>query len=449
MPDGRARWPSTESVAKVLDATGASLEAFTALVSGARALASNGAARNAGRRIPLIGFAQAGGDGFFDDGGYPVGGGWDEVTLPEIGDPNAYALEISGDSMEPVFRDGDMVIVSPAAPIRRGDRVVVRTQRGEVMTKQLARRSARRIELRSLNPAHPNYSFDLPRSPGCTASSGRASSRGARHFALTSPPGGFGPPHDASATWRASAMRPVVWLFAACLALAPAGARRRQRRSDARPGHRRLAQHRRFGVQAGEGGLCRRLHSRQVIDAIQGGSVGAIAVAYVEFASSFEVRTVLDWSVIRDQASAQAFADKLVAAPRSFWGRTAISSGIDRAVQLLAESGFETPRRVIDVCGDGTNNAGRDVTESRDDAVKAGITINGLAIINDHPVSWTYAHVQPPGGLPNYYRENVTGGPSSFVLEVHDFHTFGEAMTRKLVTEIAERGAPRHLAATP
>lgn len=162
MPDGRARWPSTESVAKVLDATGASLEAFTALVSGARALTSaSTTARNAARRIPLIGFAQAGSDGYFDDGGYPVGGGWDEVTLPEIGDPNAYALEISGDSMEPVFRDGDMIIVSPSAPIRRGDRVVVRTLRGEVMTKQLARRSARRIELRSLNPAHPNYSFDL------------------------------------------------------------------------------------------------------------------------------------------------------------------------------------------------------------------------------------------------------------------------------------------------
>lgn len=178
--------------------------------------------------------------------------------------------------------------------------------------------------------------------------------------------------------------------------------------------------------------------SKQVIEAIQGGNIGAIAVAYVEFASSFEVRTVLDWQVIHDMASAQAFVDKLVGAPRSFWGRTAISSGIDRAVQLLAESGFETQRRVIDVCGDGTNNAGRDVAEARDDAVGAGITINGLAIINDHPVSWTYAHVQPPGGLPNYYRQNVTGGPASFVLEVHDFHTFGEAMTRKLVTEIAE-----------
>ena len=160
MPNGRARWPSTESLAKVLDATGASLEAFTALVSGARSMP--GASRAPRSRIPLIGLAQAGGEGFFDDGGYPVGGGWDELSLPEVSDPNASALEISGDSMEPVFRDGDMVIVSPAAPIRRGDRVVVRTQRGEVMAKQLARRSARRIELRSLNPAHPDRGFELP-----------------------------------------------------------------------------------------------------------------------------------------------------------------------------------------------------------------------------------------------------------------------------------------------
>jgi len=161
MPDGRPRWPSTESVAKVLDATGASLEAFTALVSGARAIASAGARAVAARRVPLIGLAQAGGEGFFDDAGYPVGGAWDEVTLPDIADANAYALEISGDSMEPVFRDGDTVIVSPNAPVRRGDRVVVRTSAGEVMAKQLTRRSARRVELKSLNAAHPDYSFDL------------------------------------------------------------------------------------------------------------------------------------------------------------------------------------------------------------------------------------------------------------------------------------------------
>jgi hypothetical protein len=177
--------------------------------------------------------------------------------------------------------------------------------------------------------------------------------------------------------------------------------------------------------------------SQKVLEAIQGGPTGRIAVAYVEFASSFEVRTVLDWTVIRDKASAQAFADRLTAAPRSFWGRTAISAGVDQAVQLLAESGMTAIRHVIDVCGDGTNNAGREAGDARDDAVKAGITINGLAIINDHPVSWTFAHVQPPGGLANYYRENVTGGPGSFVLEVHDFASFGEAMTRKLVDEIA------------
>ena len=109
----------------------------------------------------MIGLAQAGGEGFFDDGGYPVGGGWDEVSLPDIADPNAYALEISGELMDPVFRDGDLVIVSPSAPIRRGDRVVARTMGGEVMAKQLARRSARRVDLRSLNPTYPNYSFDL------------------------------------------------------------------------------------------------------------------------------------------------------------------------------------------------------------------------------------------------------------------------------------------------
>ena len=159
--DGRARWPSTESVAKVLGATSTGIENFAALVSGMPAL-SRGGRSTVNRRIPLIGLAQAGGEGYFDDGGYPVGGSWDEISVPEVGDPTAYALEIAGDSMDPVYRDGDVVIISPAAPVRRGDRVVVRSQRGEVMAKELLRQSARRIELRSLNPAHPNYGFDLP-----------------------------------------------------------------------------------------------------------------------------------------------------------------------------------------------------------------------------------------------------------------------------------------------
>ena len=184
-------------------------------------------------------------------------------------------------------------------------------------------------------------------------------------------------------------------------------------------------------------GYASALTSQTVIDAIKGGPAGKIAIAYIEFASSFEVRTVLDWTTIADKASAEAFVVRLKAAPRSFWGRTAIGAGVDQAVQLLAETSLNPTRRVIDVCGDGTNNAGREVADARDDAVKAGIVVNGLAIVNDHPASWTFAHVQPQGGLANYYRNNVTGGSGSFVLEVHDFASFGEAMTRKLVNEIA------------
>jgi phage repressor protein C with HTH and peptisase S24 domain len=110
-------------------------------------------------RIPLIGLAQAGGSGFFDDGGYPAGAGWDEVELPQTGDANAYALSISGESMEPVYRPGDAIIVSPAAPVRAGDRVVARAADGAVMAKLLLRRTATRIELASLNPAFPDLRF--------------------------------------------------------------------------------------------------------------------------------------------------------------------------------------------------------------------------------------------------------------------------------------------------
>jgi Protein of unknown function (DUF1194) len=178
--------------------------------------------------------------------------------------------------------------------------------------------------------------------------------------------------------------------------------------------------------------------SPELLAAIHSGTTGTIAVAYVEFASATEVRTVLDWTTVRDADSARAFTDRLAAAPRSFWGRTAIGVGITQAMQVLAAAPFHAARQVIDVCGDGTNNTGRDVSAARDEAVAAGITINGLTIINEHPVSWVFAHVQPPGGLTKYYRDNVIGGPGSFVVEVHDFAAFGSAMTRKLVDEIAE-----------
>ncbi len=151
-PDGRLRWPSTESLAKILHATGATLDEFMGL------LTSRG---EAARRIPLIGMAQAGDGGFFDDSGFPAGAGWDEIVFPQIADENAYALEISGESMLPAYRDGDVVIVSPNSPVRRGDRVVMKTREGEVLAKELKRRTAKTIELRSINPEHPDRAFDI------------------------------------------------------------------------------------------------------------------------------------------------------------------------------------------------------------------------------------------------------------------------------------------------
>ncbi len=147
--EGKQRWPSTESVSKVLAATGDSLAEFVALMGedNASVLA---------QRVPVIGYAQAGDKGYFDDAGYPTGSGWDEVLFPQIGDLHAFALEISGASMEPIYRDGDTIVVSPAAGIRRGDRVVVRTRDGEVMAKKLIRQSARKVELVSLTkPRRP------------------------------------------------------------------------------------------------------------------------------------------------------------------------------------------------------------------------------------------------------------------------------------------------------
>ena len=154
--DGRSRWPSTESLARVLEATGATLEMFSRLVAGDRTLSTDS---NRPTGLSPTGIAQAGAGGFYNPG--PISGGWDEVIDRKTADPQAYALEISEDSMEPVFRTGDLVVVSPSAPIRCGDRVVVRTNRGETMAKQLVRRSAQAVELKSLNTLHPGCSLDV------------------------------------------------------------------------------------------------------------------------------------------------------------------------------------------------------------------------------------------------------------------------------------------------
>ncbi len=150
---GRARWPSTESIAKALAATGTPFDVFVGLIE-----PSGGAAA---RAVPLLGFAEAGTGGYFDDGGFPAGEGWDEIAFPAVADEHAYALEVSGQSMEPAYRDGDVIVVSPSAPIRRGDRVVVRTKDGEVMAKELKRKTAKSIELKSLNAQHPDRTLAL------------------------------------------------------------------------------------------------------------------------------------------------------------------------------------------------------------------------------------------------------------------------------------------------
>ena len=163
-PDGRMRWPSTESISKVLEATGASIDQFLGFMtaSGRISLPDGTFPPQAGS-IPLLGFAQAGAGGFFDDGGFPAGQGWDVVEFPAAPGTKAgvYALEIQGDSMLPLYRDGDVLIVEPGAQIRRGDRVVVKTTEGEVMAKVLVRQTPRNIELLSLNPDHPNRTFEL------------------------------------------------------------------------------------------------------------------------------------------------------------------------------------------------------------------------------------------------------------------------------------------------
>lgn len=157
--ESRPRWPSTESLAKVLEATGVGFSEFAALTERTPRLDP----RRDPRAVPLIGFsqAQAGAEGLFDENGVPAGAGWDEIDFPGLAEEGVYALEISGDALAPIFRDGDRILVSPTAPPRRGDRVVVRTSGGELLIKEMARVTARSVELASLNRDGPDLTLDL------------------------------------------------------------------------------------------------------------------------------------------------------------------------------------------------------------------------------------------------------------------------------------------------
>jgi hypothetical protein len=178
----------------------------------------------------------------------------------------------------------------------------------------------------------------------------------------------------------------------------------------------------------------------RVLRAISGGRNHAIAVTFIEWSGAADQNVIVDWTVVRDEEAAGGIAATMIAAPRSFLGRTSISAAIDYSIERIGMAPAQADKRIIDISGDGTNNSGRPVTEARDQAVAAGITVNGLAIINTQANPGYAFHTQPPGGLPKYYEENVIGGPGAFLLQVDNFDTFAESMTRKLVTEIA--GAP-------
>jgi hypothetical protein len=185
-------------------------------------------------------------------------------------------------------------------------------------------------------------------------------------------------------------------------------------------------------------GYAAAIADKRVLEAISAGRNRRIAVAFVEWSGVSSQRVLIDWTLIDGADSARKFGDQLIELPRSFAERTSISGGIDFSMTLLNRSPYQAARRTIDVSGDGTNKSGRDITLARDEAVAAGVTINGLVILSERPMPWNPEHTNPPGGLAEYYRNNVVGGPGAFVVVAENFNSFGQAIVKKLIAEIAE-----------
>ncbi|MGA2412533.1 MAG: DUF1194 domain-containing protein [Candidatus Binataceae bacterium] len=175
----------------------------------------------------------------------------------------------------------------------------------------------------------------------------------------------------------------------------------------------------------------------RVLEAIRSGRNGRIGVSFIEWSGAASQRILIDWTGIGNAEEAKGFGDHLLEAPRSFADRTSISSAIDFSMGQLAKAPFDSERRTIDVSGDGTNNAGRDVIVARDEALAQGVTINGLVILSETPLSWNPDHTNPQGGLENYYRDHVIGGTGAFVIVAENFASFGQAIIKKLIAEIA------------
>lgn len=173
-------------------------------------------------------------------------------------------------------------------------------------------------------------------------------------------------------------------------------------------------------------GLAHAFQNARVIEAVRSGQYGRIAVTFVEWSGQDRQDQVIDWTLIEDEASARRFAAAIMRADRPIPGATSIGGAIDFSVKLLTECGYRATRRVIDISGDGRANDGdRDVTVTRDDAVAAGITINGLPIL------------EVEEELDLYYHENVIGGPGAFMIPADGFESFGKAILQKLIYEIA------------
>jgi Protein of unknown function (DUF1194) len=184
-------------------------------------------------------------------------------------------------------------------------------------------------------------------------------------------------------------------------------------------------------------GYAAAITDRRVLNVIRSGPNHQIAICFVEWSGVGAQKLVIDWTIVRDDASAREFSAQIAEAPRSFSDRTSISGGIEFAMVQFARAPYDAKRRTIDVSGDGTNNSGREVSAARDDALADGVTINGLVILSDRPLAWNADHTNPPGGLEKYYRDNVVGGPGAFVMAAENFESFGQAIINKMIAEIA------------
>jgi hypothetical protein len=190
-------------------------------------------------------------------------------------------------------------------------------------------------------------------------------------------------------------------------------------------------------------GYAAALSNPRVVEAIRSGPHGRIAICFIEWAGATSQKLVIDWTLVSDAASARKVADQMIELPRSFADRTSISAGLEFAMSQLERAPYKGIRRTIDVAGDGTNNSGRDIGMVRDEVIARGVTINGLVILSESPLPWNPEHTNPPGGLGEYYRRNVIGGPGAFVMVAETHNSFGQAIVKKMIAEIAWAPPPR------